>query len=116
MKYCYVCGREITEGVLYYSVGTNSYICNDDQCFHFYFWDDLATKMIFDKNHEYVIVDKKVYQIGSDEDEPRGFGGKYWAIQFNDGAYVETHSLWYKGELPERLQHDFKDNAKFIAH
>jgi hypothetical protein len=115
-KRCYVCGQKINKQDIYYQIGSNSYICNKPSCYNFYYWDNLATRMISDKYHEYVIVDKKVYQIGSDQDEPQGFGGKYWSIQFNDGTHVDTHSLWYKGELPKRLQHDFKDNAKFLEH
>jgi len=115
-KKCYVCGKEILDGEFHYNVGTNSYVCDNNECFNFYFWDALATRMIHNRWHEYAIIDRKVYQIGSDEDEPRGFDGKFWAIQFNDGTYVETNSLWFKGDLPLRLQHDFPDNAKFMAH
>ena len=114
MKFCYVCGREIEDGKLYYNVGPNSYVCNNDECFNFYFWDNLATRIIADRYHEYVIVDKNVYEIGSNDDEPRGFSGRHWIIQFNDGFRTETNSLWHRGELPLRLQHDFPDNAKFV--
>lgn len=113
-KRCYVCGKVIPENKPYYKIGTNSYTCLNDDCFNFYFWDNLATRMVCNKWHEYVIIDRKVYQIGDDRDEPRGFGGKHWIIQFNDGVKKETNSLWYKGELPLRLQHDFPDNAVFL--
>lgn len=115
-KKCYVCGKIIQDKDFHYNVGPNSYVCDNNNCFNFYFWDNLATKMIYNKDYEYVIVDKKVYQIGSENDEPRGFGGKHWIIQFNDGVRKETNSLWFMGELPLRLQHDFKDNAKFITN
>lgn len=115
-KYCYVCGKKIQDSEFYYNIGPNSYICNKNGCYNFYYWDNLATRMISDKYHEYVIVDKKVYQIGSEKDEPRGMGGKYWEIQFNDRVIVKTHSLWFIGNLPKRLIRDFPDNAKFIAH
>lgn len=116
MKRCYVCGKIIQDNEFHYNVGKNSYVCGNKECYNFYFWDDLATRMINNPYHEYAIIDKKVYQIGSSDDEPRGFGGKYWVIQFNDGTYIETNSLWFKGDLPKRLQHDFPDNAKFIVH
>ena len=116
MKKCYVCGREIKNEELYYNIFPDNYVCANDECFQTYFWDDLANRIKHDKWHEYVIIDKKVYQIGSQYDEPRGFNGKYWAIQFNDGILIETCSLWYKGELPLRLQNDLLDNAKFGAH
>ena len=114
MKKCYVCGREIKDKELYYHTFVDSYVCANSKCFDTYFWDNLTNCIAHDQWHEYVIVDKKVYQIGSEYDEPLGFGGKHWNIQFNDGVLVETHSLWYRGELPLKLQQDFKDNAKFI--
>lgn len=113
-KYCYVCGREIKDGELYYSIDVNNYICNSENCYNFYFWDSLAARMVHNRFHEYVIVNGEIYQIGSDDDSPRGFGGRHWAIRFNDGYYIETNSLWYRGKLPERLIPDFSDNAIFI--
>ena len=114
MKYCYVCGKKINDNELYYTIGINSYTCGNDKCFNFAFWDRLAARMAVDRYHQYVIVDKNIYEIGSDEDEPRGFSGRHWTIRFNDGTQVETNSLWHRGELPERLQYDFPDNAIFI--
>ena len=113
-KKCYVCGKTIRDGELYYSVGPNSYVCDNEDCYNFYFWDILAARMANNRYHEYVIVDGEVYGIGSDDDSPRGFGGRHWAIRFNDGYYIETNSLWYKGKLPDRLVPDFPDNAIFI--
>lgn len=113
-KKCYVCGKTINDKKLYYSVGSNSYICDSPKCYNFYFWDSLAARMTHNRFHEYAIVNREVYQIGSEDDRPRGFGGKHWAIRFNDGFYIETNSLWYRGKLPERLESDFPDNAIFI--
>lgn len=115
-KRCYICGKIIEKGTFHYEIDPNSYVCDSKECFDFYFWDNLAICMVHNRWHEYVIVDRKVYQIGSNDDKPRGFGGKYWAIQFNDGYYVETNSLWLLGDLPKRLLHDFLDNAKFVTH
>lgn len=114
MKFCYVCGREIKDGDFYYNAGPNHYVCGNDECFDFYFWEKLTARIAINPYHEYVIVDKNVYEIGSDDDQPRGFSGRHWIIQFNDGFRAETNSLWHRGELPLRLQHDFPDNAKFI--
>ena len=115
-KYCYVCGKKIGEKDFYYNIGTNSYICDNEKCYNFYFWDSFAAKAIHNRKHEYVIVDRKVYQIGNPQDKVKGMGGKHWSIQFNDEHYIETDSLWLLGDLPQRLLHDFPDNAKFIAH
>ena len=116
-KRCYVCGKIIPNGEPYYNIGSSEgYVCNKEKCFNFYFWDKLAARMLHDKWHDYAIIDRKVYEIGNDDDSPRGFNGKHWVIQFKDGMYVETHSLWFRGNLPERLQLDFPDNAKFIVN
>ena len=113
-KYCYICGKPILKGDYYYNIGGNSFVCENKECYNKYYWDNLAARMATDLYHEYVIVDKNVYEIGSDDDQPRGFSGRHWIIQFNDGFRAETNSLWHRGELPLRLQHDFPDNAKFI--
>lgn len=113
-KYCYVCGEKLDKD--YYIIGNNSYICNSEECYDFYFWDSFAAKAIHDHKHEYVIINRRAYQIGNSQDTVKGMGGRHWAIQFNDGYYTETNSLWFLGDLPQRLLHDFPDNAKFIAH
>lgn len=113
-KRCYVCGKIIPENTLYYIIGPNSYTCSNEKCFKFYYWDNLAARLIHDRYHQFAIINGQVYEIGSDDDEPRGFYGKHWTIRFNDGTYQETNSLWNRGKLPERLLPDFKDNAKFI--
>ena len=113
IKQCYVCGHIIKDGEPYYSIGTNSYTCSNEKCFHFYYWDNLAARMAVDKGHNYVIVNQEVYEIGKDYDFLKGFGGRHWTIEFNDGTIIETNSLWDRGKLPDRLLHDFKDNAIF---
>lgn len=113
-KRCYVCGKPIEK--FYYSIGKNSYVCENEACYTFYFWDNFAATAIHDRNHEYVIVDRKAYQIGNSQDKVKGMSGKHWTIQFNDGYYIETDSLWFLGDLPQRLLHDFPDNAKFVTH
>lgn len=110
-KYCCVCGRPIN-GV-YYKTGYNRYVCNNKNCFETNFWDDLATRISFDKFHEYAIINREVYQIGSDFDEPKGFSGNNYTILFKDGTIRNTTSLWLKGKLPARLIKDFPDNAFF---
>ena len=45
-KYCYVCGKKIGEKDFHYNIGTNSYVCNNEKCYNFYFWDSFAAKAI----------------------------------------------------------------------
>lgn len=115
-KKCYICGKIINNEEMYYSIGFNNFVCNNNKCFETYFWNNLATRMIHNKWHKYAIINKKVYQIDNENSNSRGFSGKHWVIQFNDGIYVETNSLWFRGDLPERLQSDFSDNAKFVVY
>lgn len=112
-KICYVCGHEIKEKEFYYTSGPN-FICDSKECFHIHFWDTLAARISVDTQHHFVIVNYNVYEIGDDNDDPRGFSGKHWVIQFNDGTIIETNSLWHRGKLPTKLQNNFQDNAKFI--
>ena len=112
-KRCYVCGKIIKSNDFYYSIGQNSFVCDNSKCYNFYYWDSLATKLCYDNNHKYVIVNKKVYEIGNKCDNQKGFGGRHWRINFLDGIKIETNSLWFRGVLPQRLQTDFKDNAEF---
>jgi len=113
-KVCYVCGHKIGPKEQYYNIGQNSYVCHNINCFNFYFWDNLATRMVNNPYHEYAIINRKVYEIGSDKDDPRGFGGQHFTIKFHDGTVIDTNSIWLRGDLPKRLQHDFPDNAEFI--
>lgn len=114
IRKCYVCGRTILEGEPYYNIESGiKYVCCNEECFHRHYWDALAARLNVDKDYNYVIVDQEVYEIGNDYDFPRGFDGKHWIIDFNDGTVRETNSLWDRGKLPEKLTHDFKDNATF---
>jgi signal peptidase I len=64
--------------------------------------------------HEYFVVNSKLYQIGSNDDMPRGMGGRYYVIQFEDGTVQNTRSLWVIGDVPESKRKIFKQNARFI--
>ncbi len=63
-----------------------------------------------------VIVAGQHYMIGLDSSRPKGFGGRKFAIHFNDGRKVETCNLWFQGEIPEQFRAWFPDNAEFIPN
>ena len=113
-KFCCVCGREIKEYEPYYCVAPNSFTCLNDECRTKYHWDLLAARYILPKQHEYFVVNGKLYQIGSDKDEPRGMGGRYYVIQFEDETVRDTRSLWFIGDVPKSKRKIFKQNAHFI--
>jgi len=113
-KLCCVCGREIKEHEPYYCVAPNTFTCFNDECYIKYRWDLLAARYIAPGQHEYFVTNNKLYQIGSDKDELRGFSGNYYVIQFEDETIRDTHSLWFIAEIPEDKRHIFKQNARFI--
>ena len=113
-KYCYICGKPILKGNYYYNIGGNSFVCENEECYKKYYWDKLAAQIVVDNFHEYAIVNQIVYQIGSELDDPKGLGGKYWKIKFNDDKIVETTSLWICGKLPNEIK--LSDNAIFLPH
>lgn len=44
----------------------------------------------------------------------RGFGGRMFAITFNDGRTVTCNNLWSQGAIPERFRDRLPDNAVFV--
>lgn len=111
-KVCYICGHKIKNGEPYFSIGTNSYVCNNPGCYEEYYWDMMAARFVVDKHHEYVVTENgRLFGIGSDLDEPRGFGGRHFTIKFYDGTVRETNSLWFRSIVPPEKRHIFKPNA-----
>jgi len=114
-KFCCVCGREIKGSEPYNCVNFNTFTCFDGECNSIYHWNLLAARYTtIPPQHEYFVVNNKLYRIGSDEDEPRGMGGRYYVIQFEDGTVIGTRSLWLIGDVPKSKRRIFKQNAHFI--
>lgn len=114
-KVCYICGRVLEKGAIYYSMGDNTYVCHNESCLRTSFWDRIKARVKGDTHHEYVVADNKVYQIGSDNDSPRGSGGRHYIVRFHDGQIKETNSLWCIGEcIPWNERKYLPDNAVFI--
>jgi len=113
-KFCCVCGCEIKEHEPYYCVTPNTFTCFNDECHTKYHWDLLAAKYAMPGQHEFFVTNNKLYQIGSDKDEPRGMSGRFFIIQFEDGYTTITWSLWLIGNVPKHKRKIFKQNAHFI--
>ncbi len=113
-KFCCVCGREFKENEPYYCVGPNTYTCYKGDCWSIHRWDLLAARYVVPGQHEYFVTNNKLYQVGSDKDEPRGMGGRFYAIMFEDNHLVTTRSLWFIGDVPKSKRKIFKQNARFI--
>ena len=114
-KKCYICGKTITEGLPYYCVGPNSYVCMEGHCYTTYWWDALAAHYIADNKHEYFVANNRLYNIGSDKDDTLGFSGCEYKIEFFDGTTINTNSLWFIADIPEEKRSIFKENAKLIT-
>ena len=63
------------------------------------------------KQSTLVITAGHAYSVGADTDNPRGFGGVHWRIQFTDGRAVSTRSLWHLGKIPARFAPLLPSNA-----
>jgi len=113
-KVCNVCGRVIPQGEMCYSMGDNIYLCCNEDCFDEYYWRELTEVFLADKNHEYAIVNHKLYRIGSEHDNPKGMDGKHYTILFVDGYTRETTSLWFITNITRNKRNIFKNNAQFI--
>ena len=112
-KVCCICGREITNS-LYFHADMSTFICNNDNCFHQYFWNDAENKFLNDKCNEYAIINYEMYRIGSETDSPKGCGGRHYTIQFHNGTTRETTSLWHIGKVPKDRRATLKNNADFL--
>lgn len=113
-KFCCVCGRKLMEYEPYYCVAPNTFTCFSGECHTEYHWDLLAARYVVPRQHEYFVVNNKLYQIGSEDDNPRGMDGRYYVIQFEDGTVRGTRSLWFINDVPKEKRHIFKQNAHFI--
>lgn len=111
-KKCMICGRTIGPSETYYSYYPN-FICAKNNCFETYYWKSFLDNYPY-RLHEYAIIDGVAYVIGNETDDPRGFSGRKFTIQFFDGTIITTFSLWYKGTIPDSLRESLPDNARFV--
>lgn len=64
-----------------------------------------------------VRVDGTHYRIGPENQSRlafRGFGGREFIIQFDDGRKVITTNLWCQGSIPEDFKDALPNNAIFL--
>jgi hypothetical protein len=74
------------------------------------FWDNCL-----DSKTDPIIIDGTCYHYQCDNQDDavfKGFDGKQFSIQMNDGRIIHTSSLWYNGKIPSVYQRS--DNGKFI--
>lgn len=108
---CRICG-ETTQAT--YTDEVKNEMVDQELCFTCLFW----TKKVAEKNDpthfvcngdHYVIGPVVNYSLNC-----RGFGGRKFVIQFNDGRQVTTTNLWHQGKVPDRFISELPDTAIFI--
>lgn len=60
-----------------------------------------------------IVVDGVHYRIG--RGNGGGFGGRKFVIKYlASGEVVETHDLWYQGQIPPMFREQLPDTAEFV--
>lgn len=109
---CTVCGKEFDPSYNY----SEKVMVEHQMCFTCNFWRKMLEQDKQSAPHEVVIVDGVHYIVGDENSTShfRGFGGRKFDIQFNDGTLVTTTNLWCQGDISPEWRDKFPDNAKFV--
>jgi hypothetical protein len=78
--------------------------------------DDFETSFWNEKvkyKDSYIIIDGFCYMIGSNEGI-KGYNGKNFIIQKNNGQVIKTDNLFCQGKVPESFREALPDNSKFL--
>jgi hypothetical protein len=74
------------------------------------YWD-----MQLEERSDAVVINHTHYRIGSqDAKGTRGFGGREFVIELDDGQIIRTTNLWYQGPIPPAYWDRLPNNAKFV--
>lgn len=84
-------------------------------CFTCMFWLEKCEPALRDDPNT-ARINGQHYIIGDERAGPewRGFSGRRWVIEFNDGRRVETTNLWAQGSIPLAFHERLPNNARFI--
>lgn len=97
---CIICGKEIEK-----SQYANAILCSSE-CFTVDFWNEVLDDTA-------IIINGECYHdAGETNSYWKGFGGRHFKIQMDDGRIIETENLWGQGKVPP--ERGVKDNAKFL--
>ena len=109
---CKICGEEETPSRYY----DGDKLEEHQMCFSCNFWRDMLEKDAKRAPHTVCMIDGTHYVIGDENSKEtyfRGFGGRRFQIEFNDGHKVVTTNLWCQGEPSKYWRDKFPDNARF---
>lgn len=110
---CKICGNIEDDDKFVKEVKND--LLKNNICFKCYHWNR-QLELNLNTNRDYAIIDGQHYVIGPEHDDGgfRGFGGRKFIIEFNDGRIVETTNLWHQGTIPDGYWREkMQDNAKF---
>lgn len=106
---CIICNKEIEK-----SAYTHAVLCSSE-CFHKHYW---KTSLL---DHSRLIINHDLYSVGSEDDKPKGFGGRTFYIRmikdnslFSKDDIFAVNSLWHNGTIPDDMYDPSMDNAEFL--
>ena len=109
---CRICGREFSERIY---MKPYHDLCSS-KCFSTNLWNARADEYELDDS-DCIVIKGVMYSDGGESDLPssmKGFSGRKFKIQMNDGEIIETDNLWCGGAIPDSHRDRMPDNAKFI--
>lgn len=83
----------------------------------YYHNNDKYWELQLSDRNDAVVIDHVHYRIGPEKSNgSRGFGGRKFLIEFNEGGgkVISTTNLWYQGPIPPAHWDKFPDNARFV--
>lgn len=99
---CSVCGKEIEE-----SSYLDCIVCNSSACYNTYYWMEIVKENKKEERH--FIEDGVVYCIGKENSYGnRGYGGRLFVFELENGKVFKTTNLWLNGECPEAFRFLFR--------
>jgi hypothetical protein len=107
--HCSTCSKPIS---LAYNQLTKQQLIDRKLCFTCNFWHNLQTEV---SDEDRIVIDNHHYvALESSPDGIRGFGGRLFIIEKQDGTIIRTINLWHQGEIPEQYRDRFPNNARFV--
>lgn len=103
---CHECNGWIETGYSFESMERHG------ACFDCSFWLDYVAT-VDDSTH---VIVNGYHHVACNEltGGMRGFGGRRFAIRFNDGRELVSTNLWEQGQVPEHFRDRLPDNAVFV--
>jgi hypothetical protein len=107
---CKECDSIVT---LIYSKLTNEKMEEKQLCFSCNFWQEFVE---YDRPEPRYIIEGEHYIVLPEEPRTslRGYGGKKFTIETDNGSILFTTNLWHQGTVPEHFRDRLPNNAKFI--